>query len=130
MPPKDKHPDCRECRDQARCILEAAAPHMLSHEREETRLAHVDAVVNRDTVDKLQAVIDAVLALHRELPCLDEDGDPIGGSYCEECKDLDDHSGERVHEVYPCLTVREITSALDGKETYTAMRDRIEANAR
>jgi len=62
MPPKDKHPDCRECRDQARCILEAAAPHMLSHEREETRLAHVDAVVNRDTVDRLERELDEAKA--------------------------------------------------------------------
>jgi len=113
-------------KEDAARILEAAYPIMLSHEREETRLAHVDAVVNAQTADKIQATVDAVLALHRELPCLDEDGDPIGGSYCEECKDLDDHSGERVHEVYPCLTVREITKALAGEETYTTMRDRIE----
>jgi len=133
-----------ESLDDMRAALEAAAPHMLNlakreawdanveiqRLREETRLAHVDAVVNAETVDRLQAGVDAVLALHRELPCLDEDGDPIGGSYCEECKDLDDHSGERVHEVYPCMTVREIANALDGKETYTAMRDRIEAGAR
>jgi len=33
----------------AEYALEAAAPHMLSHEREETRLAHLDAVVNRET---------------------------------------------------------------------------------
>lgn len=43
--------------------LEAAAPHMLSHEREETQLAHLDAVVNARTVDKLNAAIEAVLAL-------------------------------------------------------------------
>jgi len=116
-------------RDHARIYLEAALPLLLSHEREETRLAHIDAVVNAETASKHESAIDAVLALHRELPCLDEDGDPIGGSYCEECKDLDDHSGERVHEVYPCLTVREITAALAGEETYTAMRDGIEAGA-
>jgi hypothetical protein len=29
--------------------LEAAAPHLLSHEREQTRLAHLDAMVNRET---------------------------------------------------------------------------------
>lgn len=33
----------------ARLALEAAAPHMLSHEREQTRLAHLDAMVNRET---------------------------------------------------------------------------------
>lgn len=32
-----------------RATFEAAAPHMLSHEREETRLAHLDAMVNRET---------------------------------------------------------------------------------
>ena len=37
-----------------RAALEAAAPHLLSHEREETRLAHLDAVVNARTVDKLE----------------------------------------------------------------------------
>ena len=77
--------------------------------------------------DSAQKAIDAVLGLHREMPCLDEEGDPIGGSYCEECKDLDDHSGERVHEVYPCMTVREITNALAGQESYAAMRNKIES---
>ena len=48
---------------RTRAALEAAAPHMLSHEREETRLAHVDAVVNARTVDKLNNAIEAVLAL-------------------------------------------------------------------
>jgi len=33
----------------ARICLEAAAPHLLSHEREQTRLAHLDAMVNRET---------------------------------------------------------------------------------
>ena len=74
--------------------------------------------------------ISAVLALHREIECQDEDGEPTGGTACEECKDLDDHSGERVHEVFPCLTVREIAAALAGGETFTAMRDRIEAGVR
>lgn len=74
--------------------------------------------------------IAAVLALHREVECRDEDNEPTGGTACEECKDLDDHSGERVHEVFPCLTVREITAALAGRETFTAMRDRIESGVR
>jgi len=30
----------------------------LSHEREETRLAHVDAVVNRDAVDRLERELE------------------------------------------------------------------------
>lgn len=98
-------PDFRKehFRGKAKAILEAAAPHMAT-----------------------QQAVAAVLALHREMECRDEDNEPIGGSYCEECKDLDDHSGERVHEVYPCLTVREITKALAGEEAFTAMRDRIE----
>ena len=33
----------------AKDVLEAAAPYMLSHEREQTRLAHLDAMVNRET---------------------------------------------------------------------------------
>jgi hypothetical protein len=32
-----------------RAALEAATPYMLSHEREQTRLAHLDAMVNRET---------------------------------------------------------------------------------
>jgi len=36
-------------REDARAALEAAAPRMLSHEREQTRLAHIDAMVNRET---------------------------------------------------------------------------------
>ena len=41
-------------KDELRLALEAAAPILLSHEREETRLAHVDAVVNAETVDRLE----------------------------------------------------------------------------
>lgn len=74
--------------------------------------------------------VAGVLDIHREVPCRDEDGELIGGSYCEECKDLDDHSGERVHEVYPCQTVREITAALKGEPTFTDMRRRIEGAAK
>jgi len=43
----------------ARLALEAAAPILLSHEREETRLAHVDAVVNAETVDRIEAELEA-----------------------------------------------------------------------
>jgi hypothetical protein len=39
---------------QARFVLFAATPHLLSHEREETRLAHLDAVVNAASVDRLE----------------------------------------------------------------------------
>ena len=56
----DKHdvnPPCstrRQAIRTARAALEAALPILLSHEREETRLAHVDAVVNAETVDRLE----------------------------------------------------------------------------
>jgi len=46
-----------------RTILEAAYPHLLSHEREETRLAHVDAVVNAGTVSKYEAMVERVEAV-------------------------------------------------------------------
>jgi dihydropteroate synthase len=39
---------------QMRAILEAAAPILLSHERKQTADAHRDAIVNRDTVDRLE----------------------------------------------------------------------------
>lgn len=45
-----------------RAAIEAAAPHMLSHEREETRLAHVDAVVNAATVDRLEREMREAIA--------------------------------------------------------------------
>lgn len=41
-----------------RAALEAAAPILLSHEREETRLAHLDAVVNAASVSKYEALVD------------------------------------------------------------------------
>jgi len=58
-----------------RLALEAAAPHMLSHEREEARLAHVDAVVNAETVDKLNTAIEAVLDISN-VRMDSEHGDP------------------------------------------------------
>ncbi len=47
---------------QAREALEAALPTLLSHEREETRLAHLDAVVNAETVDRLEGELDSAKA--------------------------------------------------------------------
>jgi acyl-CoA reductase-like NAD-dependent aldehyde dehydrogenase len=41
----------------AREVLEAAAPHLLSHEREQTRLAHLDAVVNAESLSKYEEAI-------------------------------------------------------------------------
>jgi hypothetical protein len=38
--------------------LEAAAPILLSHEREQTRLAHLDAMVNRDTAERLERELE------------------------------------------------------------------------
>lgn len=119
----------------ARSVLEAAAPHMFHDAWLDGRNADPDKFVANPypvpiegtSLQTLESkAIAAVLELHRETPCTDEEGDPVGGSYCEECKDLDDHSGERVHEIYPCLTVREITAALAGKETFTYMRNKIE----
>jgi hypothetical protein len=40
--------------DEAKIALEAAAPILLSHERQQTADAHRDAIVNRDTVDRLE----------------------------------------------------------------------------
>jgi hypothetical protein len=37
--------------------LEAAAPILLSHERQQTEDAHRDAIVNRDTADRLETEI-------------------------------------------------------------------------
>jgi hypothetical protein len=45
-----------------RAILEAAAPILLSHERQQTADAHRDAIVNRDTVDRLERELQAAKA--------------------------------------------------------------------
>lgn len=47
-----------DTRQEARELLEAAAPILLSHEREEARLAHIDAVVNAQTADRLEAELE------------------------------------------------------------------------
>lgn len=49
-----------EYTEDVKALLEAAAPIMLSHERQQTADAHRDAIVNRDTVDKLQQKLDAM----------------------------------------------------------------------
>lgn len=52
----DPAPFMPRARERAGAYLEAAAPYMLSHEREQTRLAHLDAMVNRETkADELAA---------------------------------------------------------------------------
>lgn len=82
--------------EYARAALEAALPILLSHEREETRLAHLDAVVNAATVDELQAKLDVLLVLHepRDVPYTRD-------KYCAVCKG---DVGQRVK--YPCPTAR------------------------
>ena len=42
--------------------LEAAAPYMLSHERQLTADAHRDAVVNRETADRLERELETAKA--------------------------------------------------------------------
>jgi dihydropteroate synthase len=46
----------------AKIILEAAAPILLSHERQLTADAHRDAIVNRDTVDRLERELETAKA--------------------------------------------------------------------
>lgn len=74
------------------------------------------------------SALESVLGLHREMPSVDEYGEPDGGTCCEECKDHDDVSGERVHSVWPCSTVDEITRAMAGEETLTEFRNRMDAH--
>ena len=81
--------------------------------------------------DRSRAMIRAlqsVLALHKEIPTVDEYGEHNGGTCCEECTDLDDHSGERVHSEWPCSTVDEIVLAMAGEETRTEFRARMDAH--
>jgi len=46
-----------------RAALEGAYPILLSHEREETRLAHLDAVVNAASLSKYEEAIQHLLDL-------------------------------------------------------------------
>jgi len=46
----------------ATIAVKAAYPILLSHEREETRLAHLDAVVNAESVDRLERELEAAKA--------------------------------------------------------------------
>jgi hypothetical protein len=52
----------RSSLEYGRAVLEAAAPHMLSHERQLTADAHRDAIVNRDTADRLERELEAAKA--------------------------------------------------------------------
>ena len=56
--------DRRVYLDDAKVMLEAAAPYMLSHEREQARLAHLDAMVNRET--KREELAQAWAAGHHD----------------------------------------------------------------
>jgi hypothetical protein len=50
-------------RTGALIALDAAAPHLLSHERQQTADAHRDATVNAQTVDRYERAIAGVLEL-------------------------------------------------------------------
>lgn len=62
-------------RQAAEAILEAAMPHMLSHEREQTRLAHLDAVVNAQTAARLHVELSEARAKMSQTPDDDEMGE-------------------------------------------------------
>jgi acyl-CoA reductase-like NAD-dependent aldehyde dehydrogenase len=118
--------------EYAAAMLEAAAPILLSHEREETRLAHLDAVVNAGAVDELSKAVERVEALHRPrvVYAIDPkngtwiyDGDErrILATICGECSpefirieddeyDELDSDGD-VH--WPCPTIAAITEGRD-----------------
>lgn len=53
------------CEGTMHAALEAAYPILLSHEREQTRLAHLDAMVNAATVDTLEKKLVLAEALLR-----------------------------------------------------------------
>jgi hypothetical protein len=58
----DKPETMAECKKAARQLLAAAAPILLSHERQQTADAHRDAIVNRDTADRLERELEAAKA--------------------------------------------------------------------
>lgn len=67
-------------RNEAFAALEAAAPYMLSHERQQTADAHRDAIVNRDTVDRLERELETAKADawdEAAASIIDEHGNPI-----------------------------------------------------
>jgi hypothetical protein len=60
---QDEKPETMaECKKAARQLLASAAPILLSHERQRTADAHRDAIVNRDTVDRLEQELEAAKA--------------------------------------------------------------------
>ena len=86
-------------------------------------------LVNSGTRSRLMlTALESVLGLHRAVPVRDEDGEPDGTLCCEECTDLDEGSGERVHQSWPCRTVTEIQLALNSEMTRTQLRTQIEAD--
>lgn len=76
---------------------------------------------------RMVTALEAVLSVHRKIPSAGEDGELTGPGCCEACTDLDEASGERIHELYPCFTVQEINRALAGEETRMELRSRMEA---
>lgn len=97
------------------------APHLDRRDRQGINNAAFIAHARTD-IPKLLAALDAVLDAHREIECFDEDGEPTGATACSNCKDHDDESGERVHEVWPCFTIQEINRALAGDLTMATLR--------
>jgi dihydropteroate synthase len=68
------------CEKVARKVLEAAAPILLSHERQQTADAHRDAIVNRDTADRLERELENAKAEAWDrcaASIVDERGNPI-----------------------------------------------------
>jgi hypothetical protein len=60
--------------------LEAAAPILLSHERQLTADAHRDAIVNRDTADRLERELETAKAEawdEAAASIIDEHGNPV-----------------------------------------------------
>lgn len=86
----------------AEAALEAAYPIMLSHEIKQTRLAHQDAMVNRQSANALQEVVDHILTLHQP-------GTYFGGRVCcTVCRAMEARYGGPVPVLYPCPTVQTI----------------------
>jgi hypothetical protein len=68
-----------------RTILEAAAPILLSHERQQTADAHRDAIVNRDTADRLERELENAKAdawdEGEQSGYVNHAAEPFGGEY-------------------------------------------------
>jgi hypothetical protein len=78
---QDEKPETMaECKKAARQLLASAAPILLAHERQLTADAHRDAIVNRDTVDRLERELQNAKAEAWDRcasSIVDEHGNPI-----------------------------------------------------